>query len=105
MVDKLENLCRERALQAYKLDPAEWGVNVRKLEPVAIVLYDMTVFLLQADLKETQKRLRRYGALRRQPTLSMYLDGIVKLMESGYYYYIKCRHLWLPIEIVHQQLI
>ena len=69
MVDKLENLCRERALQAYKLDPAEWGVNVRQLELVVIVF---------KPSKETQKRLRRYGALRRQPTLSMYLDGIVK---------------------------
>ncbi len=32
VVDKLENLCRERALQAYRLDPAEWGVNVRQSE-------------------------------------------------------------------------
>ena len=69
MVDKLENLCRERALQAYKLDPAEWGVNVRQLELVVIVF---------RPSKETQKCLRRYGALRWQPTLSMYLDGIVK---------------------------
>jgi hypothetical protein len=28
VVDKLENLCRQRALEAYGLDPAEWGVNV-----------------------------------------------------------------------------
>ena len=28
IVDKIENLCRKRALEAYNLDPAEWGVNV-----------------------------------------------------------------------------
>jgi len=28
-IDKIENLCRKRALEAYKLDPSEWGVNVR----------------------------------------------------------------------------
>jgi glycine hydroxymethyltransferase len=31
VVDKLENLCRKRALEAYNLDPNEWGVNVRTL--------------------------------------------------------------------------
>jgi len=28
-VDELENLCRERALQAFNCDPAKWGVNVQ----------------------------------------------------------------------------
>ena len=31
VVDKLENLCRQRALEAFKLDPAEWGVNVSSM--------------------------------------------------------------------------
>jgi len=26
---KVENLCRDRALQAYRLDPKQWGVNVQ----------------------------------------------------------------------------
>lgn len=28
-IDELENLCRKRALQAFNLDPAIWGVNVQ----------------------------------------------------------------------------
>ena len=28
-VDKVEVLCQERALEAYRLDPAKWGVNVQ----------------------------------------------------------------------------
>jgi len=28
-VDKIENLCRNRALEAYRLDPKEWHVNVQ----------------------------------------------------------------------------
>ena len=29
MVDELENLCRDRALQAFGLSPDNWGVNVQ----------------------------------------------------------------------------
>jgi len=29
IVDRVERLCQQRALQAYRLDPAEWGVNVQ----------------------------------------------------------------------------
>ena len=28
-IDQIENLCRARALQAYRLDPESWGVNVQ----------------------------------------------------------------------------
>lgn len=28
-IDELEVLCRKRALQAFNLDPAKWGVNVQ----------------------------------------------------------------------------
>ncbi|RWW65988.1 hypothetical protein BHE74_00026659, partial [Ensete ventricosum] len=28
-IDAIENLCRSRALSAYRLDPAKWGVNVQ----------------------------------------------------------------------------
>lgn len=28
-IDELENLCRKRALKAFNLDPAKWGVNVQ----------------------------------------------------------------------------
>ena len=29
LVDKVENLCQQRALEAYRLDPGQWGVNVQ----------------------------------------------------------------------------
>ena len=29
VVDKVERLCQARALEAYGLDPAQWGVNVQ----------------------------------------------------------------------------
>ena len=28
-IDELEQLCRKRALEAFHLDPAKWGVNVQ----------------------------------------------------------------------------
>lgn len=28
-IDQIENLCRSRALKAYRLDPTRWGVNVQ----------------------------------------------------------------------------
>ena len=28
-VDEMEMLCQRRALEAYRLDPSEWGVNVQ----------------------------------------------------------------------------
>jgi glycine hydroxymethyltransferase len=31
IIDKAENLCQQRALEAYGLNPAEWGVNVQTL--------------------------------------------------------------------------
>ena len=36
MVDQIENLCRDRALQAYRLDPEKWGVNVQPYRCVAM---------------------------------------------------------------------
>lgn len=29
VIDEVENLCRQRALEAFDLDPAQWGVNVQ----------------------------------------------------------------------------
>lgn len=29
VIDAVERLCQERALAAFNLDPAEWGVNVQ----------------------------------------------------------------------------
>ena len=29
VIDKIELLCQQRALEAFDLDPAKWGVNVQ----------------------------------------------------------------------------
>ena len=29
IIDRMENLCKDRALAAYRLDPEHWGVNVQ----------------------------------------------------------------------------
>ena len=29
-IDKVESVCQERALEAFDLDPEEWGVNVQR---------------------------------------------------------------------------
>lgn len=29
VIDRMENLCKARALEAFHLDPAHWGVNVQ----------------------------------------------------------------------------
>jgi glycine hydroxymethyltransferase len=30
-IDMVENMCQQRALEAFNLDPKEWGVNVQSL--------------------------------------------------------------------------
>ena len=41
-IDELEILCRSRALKAFNLDPAKWGVNVQPYS--GSVSYPLTVF-------------------------------------------------------------
>ena len=47
VVDKLENLCRQRALEAFRLDPAEWGVNVSS-SLICSVIYIGTILSIKA---------------------------------------------------------
>ena len=42
-IDELEVLCRSRALKAFNLDPAKWGVNVQPYS--GSVSYSSIVFL------------------------------------------------------------
>src|ERR1700753_3036484 len=67
-IDELEILCRKRALQAFNLDPAKWGVNV---QPYAGTVSGFTASRksLLIDLTQTAKydlaleRKRRLTAL------------------------------------------
>ncbi len=46
-IDELENLCRKRALKAFNLDPARWGVNVQPYSgSVSPVPFFIFIFLL-----------------------------------------------------------
>ena len=38
-IDKAESLCQQRALEAFDLDPAEWGCNVQSLSGAPANLY------------------------------------------------------------------
>ena len=53
-IDELEILCRKRALQAFNLDPAKWGVNV---QPYAGTVSGFAVSRksLLTDLTQTAK--------------------------------------------------
>jgi glycine hydroxymethyltransferase len=42
VIDKIENLCIQRALQAYNLDPTEWGCNV---QPYSGSVANLAVYL------------------------------------------------------------
>lgn len=44
-IDMAENLCRDRALQAYRLNPSEWGVNVQPLSGSPCNFYVYTALL------------------------------------------------------------
>jgi len=37
-IDMIENLCKERALEAFNLDPEFWGVNVQALSGKIIII-------------------------------------------------------------------
>lgn len=46
-VDELENLCRKRALEAFHLDPAKWGVNVQPYSGSVSILNQLLRSLLR----------------------------------------------------------
>lgn len=48
-IDQSEDLCRRRALAAFDLDPAEWGVNVQALSGAPANLYAYSAILEVGD--------------------------------------------------------
>lgn len=45
IIDKAESLCQRRALEAFRLDPSEWGVNVQSLSGAPANLYAYSAVL------------------------------------------------------------
>lgn len=43
-MDELERLCQKRALQAYRLDPQKWGVNVQPYSGIGVLRRARAVF-------------------------------------------------------------
>ncbi|ANZ77966.1 BA75_04737T0 [Komagataella pastoris] len=48
-IDKAESLCQKRALEAFELDPAQWGVNVQPLSGAPANLYAYSAILEVGD--------------------------------------------------------
>ncbi|KAH7869091.1 serine hydroxymethyltransferase [Lentinula edodes] len=57
-IDELESLCRERALKAFNLDPAKWGVNV---QPYSGSVSFSLIFAALTALIQPQDRLMGLG--------------------------------------------
>lgn len=49
VIDKAETLCRNRALQAFDLDPEQWGVNVQPLSGAPANLYAYSAVMEVGD--------------------------------------------------------
>lgn len=49
IIDKAESLCRKRALEAFDLNPEEWGVNVQPLSGAPANLYAYSAILEVGD--------------------------------------------------------
>lgn len=49
IIDKAESLCQKRALEAFQLDPKEWGVNVQPLSGAPANLYAYSAILEVGD--------------------------------------------------------
>lgn len=49
IIDKAESLCQKRALEAFNLDPNEWGVNVQPLSGAPANLYAYSAVLEVGD--------------------------------------------------------
>ncbi|KAF7348525.1 Serine hydroxymethyltransferase [Mycena venus] len=61
-IDELEILCRKRALQAFNLDPAKWGVNVQPYSGSTANFAALTALI------QPQDRLMGLGLPRRWPS-------------------------------------
>lgn len=56
-IDELEVLCRKRALEAFNLDPAKWGVNVQPYSGSVCLFYASSSFFLTKNIVLTSRPL------------------------------------------------
>lgn len=61
-IDELEILCRKRALQAFNLDPAKWGVNVQPYSGSVRSHHSPFVRWLKTDLFRPQSMFQHTGS-------------------------------------------
>jgi glycine hydroxymethyltransferase len=47
VIDKIERLCQQRALRAFRLDPDHWGVNVQPLSGTYLIYNELIPTLLE----------------------------------------------------------
>jgi glycine/serine hydroxymethyltransferase len=66
-IDELEILCRKRALEAFHLDPAKWGVNVQP--------YSGSVRLFAAFLSAFPRNNVSFSLIRLQSTVIIASDA------------------------------
>ena len=60
VIDKVEKLCMERALQLFKLDPASWQVNVQPLSgsPANLAVYTALLPISNAGVQAPGSKLQ-----------------------------------------------
>ncbi|KAF4696100.1 Serine hydroxymethyltransferase, cytosolic [Perkinsus olseni] len=84
-IDQMENLCMERALETFRLDPAKWGVNVQTLSATVIRLTPKKVSMISKFFTSMPYRLDEKTGLIDYDELEKFAQRFrPKLLICGY---------------------